>query len=82
MNFQIFSVYDAKAESYGTPMFLAAKGQAIRSFQDQANTAESMICKYPGDFTLFLIGSFDSDTGKITPINPQSLGTGVEYKTE
>jgi len=41
-----------------------------------------MICKYPGDFTLFLIGSFDSDTGKITPINPQSLGTGVEYKTE
>jgi hypothetical protein len=83
MKFEIFSVYDSKAETFGTPMFFGAKGQAIRAFDDQANSGpESVIFNHPGDFTLFQIGVFDSDTGEIIPSSPHSLGTGVEYKRD
>lgn len=80
MKHLIFAVYDSKAEAFGMPMFFAAKGQAIRAFDDQCNDPSSMIGQHPGDFTLFELGSYDVSTGKITPLStPASLGTGVEY---
>lgn len=81
MKFKVFSVYDSKAEAFGTPIFFAAKGQATRAFDDQCNKPDSPMCMHPGDFTLFEIAEFDSSTGQITPLpTPQSLGTGVEYQ--
>jgi len=81
MIFKIFSVFDSKAETFNTPMFLAAKGQAIRAFDDQANMEESEIYKHPEDYTLFCLGEYDSDTGKIEPLKtPESLGIAVEFK--
>jgi len=83
MKFFIFSVYDSKAETYGTPMFFPAKGQATRAFEDQANNPESVICNHPGDFTLFCIGEFNSDDGSIVPLDAKTnLGTGVDFKHE
>jgi len=77
----VFSVFDAKAEVYGTPIFFAAKGLATRAFEDQCNKQDSPICQHPGDFTLFHIGDFDPDTGLLVPLpSPSSLGTGVEYQ--
>jgi len=77
----VFSVYDSKAEVYGTPIFFAAKGLATRAFDDQANKPDSPIFQHPGDFTLFQLGEFDQDSGQLIPLpSPSSLGTGVEYK--
>lgn len=76
----VFSVFDVKAEVYGTPIFFAAKGLATRAFEDQVNKPDSPIAQHPGDFTLFQIGEFDVDTGMLIPLpSPASLGTGVEY---
>lgn len=81
MKLLAFSVFDAKAEVYGTPIFFATKGLATRAFEDQCNKHDSPIAAHPGDFTLFCIGDFDVDTGTLTPLpSPTSLGTGVEYK--
>ena len=83
MKFLAFSVYDRAAENYNTPMFMAAKGQAIRAFDDQANSEDSMINKHPEDYTLFYIGEFDDDTGLLTPANkPQSMGKGSDFKKD
>lgn len=82
LKLQAFSVFDAKAETYGTPIFFATKGLATRAFTDQVQKNDSPLSQHPGDFTLFHIGEFDTDSGLLTPLmTPTSLGTGVEYKT-
>lgn len=80
MKQQIFSVFDAKAETFNTPFFMAAKGQALRGFQDEVNRKDSEINKHPGDYTLFHIGEVELDTGLITPLTtPTSMGVAIEF---
>lgn len=80
MKLFVFSIFDSKAEAFNTPIFLPAKGQATRTFEDQVNDESSPFNKHPGDYTLFLIGEFDTDTGLLTPLStPTSLGLAAEY---
>ena len=78
----VFSVYDSKAEMFNTPMFFRSKPEALRAFTDECNREGSSLYQHPADFTLFLVGDFDIETGKITPMNtPSSLGLAQEFKT-
>lgn len=75
-----FSVFDVKAEVYGTPIFFATKGLATRTFEEQCNKPDSPIAMHPADFTLFHVGEFDQDAGMFIPLKtPATLGTGLEY---
>ncbi len=77
----VFAVYDSKSEMFNQPMFFKAKGEALRAFTDEANRPDSAIFKHPGDYTLFLIGDYNIDTGLLTPMpSPISLGLGLEYQ--
>lgn len=77
---RVFSVYDSKAEAYGSPVFLKTKGEAIRGFTDIVNDGNSMLSKYPGDYTLFELGSFDEETAKFDlHSSPVSLGVALEF---
>jgi hypothetical protein len=38
-----------------------------------------MVAKYPHDYTLFEIGSFDMERGSLEALVPLSLGNGLEY---
>ena len=83
MKLLVFSVFDSKAEVYGTPIFFATKGLAIRAFSDQVNRPDSPLNAHSGDFTLFEIGEFSQDTGMLeSHKTPYSLGTGLEYKND
>lgn len=76
----VFSVFDSKAEVYGTPMFFPTRGIALRQFTDEANRAESAIKKHPEDYTLFYIGEYDPDKGLLTPANTNSsMGVAIEF---
>lgn len=80
MKTQIFSVYDSKAEVFNSPIFMATKGMALRSFITIVNNPESDVHKYPGDFTLFHIGEYDDSNGLLTPLTtPVSLGLAQEF---
>lgn len=80
MKFKIFSVFDSKAENFNTPVFMPTEGQALRSFDDMVKNKESEISKHPEDYTLFVLGEFDSDIGLVTPLNtPKSLGLATEF---
>ncbi len=77
----VFAVFDSKSEMFNQPMFFKAKGEALRAFEDEANRPDSAIFKHPGDYTLFLIGDYNVDTGLLTPMpTPTSLGLGVEFQ--
>lgn len=83
MKQQIFSVFDSKAETFNTPFFMAAKGQALRGFADEVNRRDSEVAKHPEDYTLFHLGEVDLDTGLVVPLStPASMGLALEFKDE
>ena len=80
MKLKIFSIYDVKAEAFNTPFFMHTNGQAIRGFTTEASNLESLIGKYPEDYSLFELGEFDDSNASITLLTaPKSLGTALEY---
>lgn len=83
MTLKLFSLYDSAVEAYNTPMFLRSRGEAIRSLQAAVNEPGNNISKWPAQFTLFEIGSYDDSSGRITMYDAMiSLGTALQYKDE
>lgn len=80
MLFKIFTVYDSKVEAYLQPFFMKSKGEAIRAFTEVCLDKNSNIAKYPHDFTLFELGSYDDSNATFNMyVTPISLGLGIEY---
>jgi len=76
----MFTVYDTKAETYSPPFAKITKGLAIRDFTDAANNPDNMVGKYPHDYALFEIGTFDEQSAKMTAHKtPINLGLAVEF---
>lgn len=65
-----FAVYDAKACSFGMPMFIANAGLALRGFSDACADPQSSIAKHPEDYVLFEIGVYDANSGVLDSISP------------
>lgn len=76
---KIYAIHDSKAAFYGPPFYARQNGEAIRIFTQAVTDPKSDFQKYPGDYTLFELGSYDDATGVISPIAPNSLGNGLEY---
>lgn len=67
MILKLCSIYDKRALNYGAPMAFPTLGVAERSFMDAITSPDQQVMnKHPEDYTLYYIGEFDSDTGKIT----------------
>ncbi len=82
MQTTIFTVYDDKAEAYLPPFFLNTVGEALRAFSELANDPNHAFCKYPSDFTLFQIGTFDNGNCSFELLpTPTAIGKAIEYKT-
>jgi len=63
------------------PFLVPHAGAALRSWEEIVNDGQSVMSKYPADFTLFELGSFDSDTGKFDQHeNPVNMGQAVNFK--
>lgn len=71
----VCSVYDSKAEAFMRPMFVPAKGVAIRAFLDEANreSHDNLFYKYPDDYTLYLVSEFDEASGVFENVSPPEL---------
>lgn len=81
MKQKIYAVYDSKAEFYGQPFFQRTVGEAVRSWETVCNDGQSAMSKFPADYTLFEIGEYDQETGKITPHHVlKSIATGLDAK--
>lgn len=81
---RMVSVWDAKAEAFGKPIFVQSHGAAVRSFADAVNSPEKEhdFAKYPQDFTLFAMGDFDDQTGKFTILrSPLELAKAISLVT-
>jgi len=78
----LYSVYDSKSSSFCNPFSEQNDQTALRSFTFAANDPSLDIGRYPADFTLFRIGSFDFESGTIqaeaTPLNIALAATLVK----
>lgn len=77
---QVFSVYDSKAEFFAQPMFFRTTGEALRSWSQACNDEQQDLSKHPGDFSLFHIATYDTDTGVLTMLENGKVnyGTAIE----
>ena len=75
-NGNIYTVYDIKAQVFMNPMFTFNHEAAIRTFTDCVNQQDHAFYQHPEDYQLFFLGTYDQDTGKITPVGPEHIADG------
>ena len=78
MLLNVYSVYDSAVCAYGRPFFLQADGQALRVFEDVCVSADSDIAKHPKDYSLFRIGRFNDNEGRLIAEDRVCLITAIE----
>jgi hypothetical protein len=76
---KMYAVYDVKAQMYSHPHFLQSDGVAIRSFSQVCEDENSQFNKYPSDFSLYFIGSFDVESGEVIPDVPRQICNASEF---
>lgn len=81
---KIFQIYDSKAEYYLLPAIIVdTKGLAIRTFQNTVDQQDSVLNRYPEDFTLFETGTWDEKTGITENIKAHiAIGKAIEFKNQ
>ena len=63
----VFSVCDKKAEKYGPLQLVDSPAVFTRELDDYVRREpDSVLAQHPEDFTVFCVGSFDDETGKLT----------------
>ena len=80
MKLFVYSIRDAKTESYSTPFFQVSKGSALRMFSDLVVNPEATISRHPEDFALFELGEWDDNLGKIVSFDqPLHIANAIEF---
>lgn len=79
MIYKAFSIYDVRSELYARPFFAVSNGEAIRSFMELVKDRQTLPGKYPADFKLILIGSYDDIKGLLEPVPLVTLGFGSDF---
>ena len=78
-----FSIYDRKAQVYLPPFYFSYKGEATRAFEDICKNRESIISKHPEDYDLYMIGTFNSDSGALESLGaPEFIMKATDFNLE
>jgi len=81
MKLVLCTAYDSVAGAFMTPFFVRSRGEAIRSFVDAINDDKHQFSKHGPDFSLYVVGEFDDNSGLISiPHEPERLITGFDAR--
>lgn len=71
---------DKVSEMFMQPMFVPSVGVAYRGIQDEAARGgdDNVLAKHPQDFALYHLGSFDENTGMLSPLDKPVLLVEVQ----
>nr|UXQ88001.1 MAG: nonstructural protein [Microvirus sp.] len=75
---EIFTIRDSKANAYLTPFFSPTSAVAIRSCLSAMQEEGHQFRVHVEDFSLYRIGSYDDDTGRITADDPEIVSNLVD----
>lgn len=80
MKLQLFTVWDSAAQRYLEPFFAATVEVALRMFRSVVNTEGHQFNRFPEDYTLFHLGEFDQEDGRLSVEHaPHSLGVALTF---
>lgn len=83
MKYEIYSIFDSKTKAFGTPFFQLNEEVAYRTSASLLTDGDSTVRKHPEDFSLFKVGEFDDDQGKIIPLaTPECKFNFAAFKPE
>lgn len=75
---RVYATRDSKTEFYYTPFYQNTEAEALRTFGSSTLNPESMLAKYPEDYDLFYLGTYDDQQGKFTLLDtPQHVVKAV-----
>lgn len=76
---KMFAIRDVKGESYGVPMAFINRGIATRVFYEMCQDARGDYSKYPTDFMLYEIGTWEPNTGVLGALPvPEFVASATE----
>ena len=73
MTQKMFAIYDNKASFFMSPWLCRNDGIARREFASACSDPKTPFAKYPADFVLHEIGSFDDHDAVLVSITPPLL---------
>lgn len=78
---KLFVVFDSKANAYAPPICLRSTGEGERYLTDLVMDDKSTVHRYPEDFTLFEIGTYDHQSAVIQLYEAKrSIGIAAQFK--
>lgn len=80
MRLFIVTIRDSASAAYHAPLFFPALGLAERWFRDECNSQQSDLFKHPADYELYVLGSYETDTGELSPDTPRLIARGQDMK--
>lgn len=83
MKLKMYAIRDSKAVIYNPAPYFNARGEATRWFTQILDQGEHIMSKFPEDFDLFELGTFDQDTCRmeLEPA-PIHVGKAIDFKTK
>ncbi len=78
MKVQCYAIFDTCSGIYEKPFFSTTDDLVKREFQDIATSGEHPIAKHPEHYSLWRLGNFDNNTGKINNEANECLWQAVE----
>jgi len=63
-----YSLYDSKADSYGTPFFSFTDAEAVRGVVLGIRSGKPTFAQFPSDYRLCCIGSFNPASGSLVAL--------------
>ncbi len=78
MKAQCYAIFDTCSGIYEKPFFSTADDLVKREFQDIATSADHPISKHPEHYSLWRLGMFDNNTGKLSNEQNECLWQAVE----
>lgn len=82
MIYQVFAIYDMKADAHMKPFFLQNEAMAKRSFIGAAKDKESPMGMFPEDFYLACLGDWEDESGEFRPDGAGVVMSGAALKKE
>lgn len=72
MNFGLYAIRDVKT-GFMTPTIENSDEAAARNFTHSVVNSDTILYSFAQDFSLYKIGTYDSDSALVTPISPIQL---------
>lgn len=80
MLMKVFSIFDEKAKCFGPLWPMKHNGEALREFSDITADKNGRIGKHPEDFKLYSLGTYDDNSGALSPVaQPEFIAHATDF---